>query len=90
MMAELLALVDIGYMDLYNRAAQRTDAVLQGDAGVGIGTCIEYDAVARWLLGEACLLHFVDQLALDVALVIADFHIGISVTQLCQVLFERR
>ena len=39
--AEFLALVDIGDMNLHTWALQAADAILQGNARVGIGSCIE-------------------------------------------------
>lgn len=39
--AEFLALMDIGDMNLYAWALQAADAILQGYARVGIGSCIE-------------------------------------------------
>ena len=51
-MAELLALVHIGDMHLYARAFHAADAILQGNAGVGVGTRIEHYAI----VGEAYFL----------------------------------
>ena len=39
--AEFLALMDIGDMNLYAWALQAADAILQGYARVGIGSCVE-------------------------------------------------
>ena len=88
MMAELLALVDVGYVNLHNGAFQRTDAVLQGYAGVSIGAGIEDDAVVA--AEESHLLHLVNQLTLDVALEIANLYVWIILLQLGQVLLKRR
>ena len=85
-MAELLALVYVRDVNLYHSGFQRTDTVVQGYAGVGVCTGVEHDAVVR----EAYLLHFVDELSLDIALEVGDIHIGILCLQLWQVLFERR
>ena len=87
MMAELLALVDVGYVNLHNGAFQRTDAVLQGYAGVSIGAGIEDDAVVA--AEESRLLHLVDELALNVTLVVVDLHRGIVFAQQGEVVLER-
>ena len=85
-MAELLAFVHVGNMNLHHRALQRANAVLQGDARMGVGTCVEHDAVGL----EAHLLQLVDQLTLDVALVIGNLHIGELGAKCGQKLVERR
>ena len=84
-MTERLALVHIRDMDLYNRAFQRADAVVQGHAGVCVSTGIEHDSIE----GKAYFLHLVDKLALHIALVIADFEVRITSLQLRQILLER-
>jgi hypothetical protein len=84
--AELLALVDIGDVYLDDGSLQRTDAVVQGYRGVGVGSGIEHDAVVR----KTYLLHLVDEFTLNVALEILDVHIGIFGLQLGQILLERR
>ena len=61
-------------MHLDDGCVERAYAVLQGYACVGVGSGVEHYAVA----GEACLLHHDDELALYVALKIAELHIGIS------------
>ena len=43
--AEFLALMDIGDMNLYAWALQAADAILQGYARVGIGSCVEDYAI---------------------------------------------
>ena len=85
-MAVLLALMHIADMHLHDGAMERADAVEQGDARVGVGTGVEHDA--RTVGGEAHLLHLVDELALDVALVIAELHIGEEPLQLREVCLE--
>ena len=42
MVAELLTLVDIGDVNLYHRSLEGADAVLQGNARVGVGTGVEH------------------------------------------------
>ena len=86
MMTELLALVYIRNMYLDDRTLQRTDAVVERHRGMGISSCIQHNAI----IGEAHLLHLVDQLALDIALVVGNLDIGILSLQLRQILFERR
>ncbi len=83
--AELLALVNVGDVYLHRRAAQRAEAVLQSHAGVGVGSCVEYHAVES----EAHLLQLVDKLALDVALVVVYLHVGIGRAQRLEVAFKR-
>ena len=53
MVTELLALVDVGDVHLDDRALQRADAVVQGNARVGIGAGVQYNAI---ILSEAYLL----------------------------------
>ena len=85
-MTVLLALMHIADMHLHDGAMERADAVEQRDARVSVGTGVEHDA--RTVGGEAHLLHLVDQLALNVALVIAELHIGEELLQLREVCFE--
>ena len=84
MMAELLTLVYIRDVNLYARTLQAADAILQGNAGMGVGTGVEHHAI----VGEAHFLQLVDELALDVALVILNLHIRILSLQLRQVALE--
>lgn len=86
MVAELLALVDVGDVNLDDGAAQRADAVVQRYAGVGVGTGVKHNAV----VGEAHLLHLVDKLALYVALIVLDVHVRVFRLELWQILFEGR
>jgi len=72
-MAELLTFVYVGDMYLYTRALEAADAVLQGDAGMGVGTSVEHHAIVR----ETYLLQLVDKFALYVALII--FYLNIRV-----------
>ena len=84
MVAELFALMDVTDVDLDDGRFQRTDAVVQGNGSMRVGTSIQHDAV----VGEADLLHLVDELALNVALVILDVDVGILGLQLGQILLE--
>jgi len=84
-MTELLALVYIGDMHLYARAFHAADAILQGNAGVGVGTRIEHYAI----VGEAYFLQLVDKLALDVALIVFYLYIRVFSLQLRQIALER-
>lgn len=83
-MAELLTFVHVGDVHLDNGAAQASDAVLKCYAGVGVCAGIEHDAVVR----EANLLHLVDQLAFDVALIVVDGDVWILGFQLRQIALE--
>ena len=85
MMTELLTLVYIRDVNLYARTLQAADAILQGDAGMGISTGVEHHAI----VGEAHFLQLVDEFTLDVALVILNLHIRILSLQLRQVALER-
>ena len=85
MMAELLALVHIGDMYLYARAFHAADAILQGNAGVGVGTRIEHYAI----VGEAYFLQLVDKLALDVALIVFYFYLWKPLSERCKAVFHR-
>ena len=84
MVAEGLALVDVGDMDLYDGGAQRADAVLQGYTGVGIRPGIQHDAIVV----EAYLLHLVYQRALYIALIIVYLHVGIALAQRFEIGFK--
>ena len=81
MVAELLTLVDIGDVNLYHRSLEGADAVLQGNARVGVGTGVEHYSVAT----ETYLLQFVYQLTLNVALVVANLNVRIEAAQLLKV-----
>ena len=85
MMTELFALVHVGDVHLNRGTLQRADAVLQGYARVGIGTGVEHYAV----IGETHLLQLVYQLALDVALIVVNLHVGILGTQFGKILLKR-
>ena len=84
MVTELFALVYIGDVYLHHGALHAADAVLQGYAGVCVGTGVEHHAV----VGEPHLLQLVDQLTLYVALIVVYLHIGILGFQLGQVALE--
>ena len=72
-------------MYLYARAFHAADAILQGNAGVGVGTRIEHYAI----VGEAYFLQLVDKLALDVALIVFYLYIRVFSLQLRQIALER-
>ncbi len=78
MMTELLALVNVRNVDFNDRTFQRTNAVVQCYRGVGVGSCIEHDSI----VGEAHLLHLVDQLSLHIALIVFYLYIRILCLQL--------
>ena len=84
-MAERLTLVYITDVYLDDRTFQGTDTIVQGYGGMGIGSGIEHDTV----VGESHLLHLVDQLSLDIALVILQLYIRIAGTQLGKVVIKR-
>lgn len=86
MVTELFALVDIGNVHFNDRALQRTDAVVQRHGSVGVCPRIEDDAVK----GETHLLHLVNQLPLDIALVVVYLHVGVLCPKLGQILVEGR
>ena len=77
-MTELLALVYVRDVYLDDGTLQTPDAVVQGHAGMGIGPCVEHDAVVA--AKEARLLHLVDQLALHVALIVVYLQLGKPLT----------
>jgi len=79
-----LTLVHITDMYLDDGTTERTDAVEERDARMGVSTGIEHDAVVR----EAHLLHLVDELTLDVALIITDLYIGEQFLQLREICLE--
>ena len=76
--------MNIGDVYLHYRAFQAADAILQGNARVGVGTSVEHDSI----VGKTYFLQLVDELSLDVALVILDFHVWIFSFQLGQVTLE--
>ena len=57
-MTELLTLMHIRDMHLNDRTLQAANAVLQGDARMGLGTSIEYNAVVA--AKKARFLHLID------------------------------
>ena len=71
-MTELFSCVYITNMHFYYGATEAAYAVVEGDAGVGVGAGIEHYAIVC----EAYFLHFVYQFALDVALIIFQFDVG--------------
>ena len=84
-MTELFALVHVGDVHLNRGTLQRADAVLKGYARVGIGTRIEHYAV----VGESHLLQLVYQLALDVALIVVNLHVGLLCAQFGKIFLKR-
>lgn len=84
MVAELLPFVYVGDVYLHDGALQTADTVLQGDAGMGVGSGVQHDAV----IGESHLLQLVDQFALDVALVVFNLHVGEFLFQFRKVALE--
>ena len=86
-MSELLALVDIRDVYLDDGALETTDAVVQGDARVSIGPCIEHDAVIAAC--EPRLLHLVDELALDIALIVVYLHLRVAAAECREAVFHR-
>jgi len=85
MMAELLTLVYVGDMYFYYRTFHAAYAILQSNAGVGIGSSVEHDTI----VGEPHFLQFVDELPLNVTLVILDFYIRKLSLEVWKVAFER-
>ena len=83
-MAEGLALVDIGDMYLDDGGCDGTDGIVEGDAGVGVGSGIEDDAVG----GEAVGVEAVDEVTLMVALVVVELYVGVLLAELLEVVFE--
>ena len=68
MVTEGFPLVDIGDVNLNDRKRERTNAVVKGYAGVGIGTRIEHYAFDAF---EPSLLQAVDEKAFDITLIVA-------------------
>ena len=86
-MAELLTLVDIGDVDFDDGTAQRADTVLKRHTGMRIGAGIQHDTIVT--AEETRLLHLINQLTLDVALIIVYLDIGEAFTQFRQVAVKR-
>ena len=87
LVTELLTLMHVGDVHLDDRTLQRTDAVVQGHAGVGVGSGIQYNTVVA--PKESRLLHLVDQFAFHVTLEIVDLHLWEPLAQFRQVVLER-
>ena len=85
MVAEVFSLMDIGDMHLYNGTFYGAYAVVQGNAGVGVGSGVQHNAVER----EAHLLYLVYQFSLNIALIVFYLYLRILLTQLGQIALER-
>ncbi len=77
-MAKLLSGVHVRDMNLHDRRGERADTIEQGNAGVGVSTCVEHDTIVR----KAHFLQLVDEFTLDVALVIINLRLCKIVAQL--------
>lgn len=84
-MSILFTGVNVGDVYLDDGSRHGSYGIAQGDGGVGVGTGIEHDAVAR-IPG---LLNFVDEYSLDIGLEIVDAMLGIAPTQLLEKVVER-
>ena len=72
MAAIFLAVVHITYMYFHHRNGNGTNAVLQRNAGMGVRTGVQHDAV----VGESHLLQLVDEFAFHIALIVFNVCIG--------------
>ena len=72
MAAVLLAGIDVADVDLDDGRGDGGYGIVDGDTGVAVAPGVEDDAVGS----EAHLMEAVDEFALDVALVVADFYVG--------------
>jgi len=81
--AEFLALIDVADVHFDCGCAHTSQGIEDGDAGVCVGSGIEYDAVTV----EANLVDHVDDFAFQVALEVVDAYLGESCTQFLQVVF---
>ena len=84
-MSEFLTLVNVGDMNFHYGAFHAPYTVLQGYAGMCVGTGIENNSVVT----ESYFLQLIDELALDIVLIILYLDIGIFSLQLWKVTFER-
>lgn len=84
-MAKSFACGDVADVDFYYGCLQAPYAVLQGYAGVCVGTCIQDDAVEI----ESYFLHFIDEFALYVALKIGELNVRILRGELSEIVFKR-
>ena len=84
-MAESFARADIADVHFYDRSFQASDTVLQGHAGMRVGSRIEDYAVET----ESHFLHFVDELALYIALIVAELDVRIPDNEPCEIGFKR-
>ena len=84
-MAEFLTLVHIRDVYLHHRRLNASDGILQGDAGMGVGTRIQHHTV----VAEPYLVQLVEQITFVVRLEITQFcHIGKALFQLFEVIFK--
>ena len=83
-MTKLLSGVYIRDMNLNHWGSERANTVEQGYAGVGVGTCIENNAV----VGEPYFLHFINQLAFNVTLVVGQLYRWILALQVVEKCIE--
>lgn len=83
--AELFTLVDITDMYFHDGTFQAADTVLQGDTRMSVSTGVEDDTVVV----KADLLHLVDKLAFDIALIVINLQIRIFPTQNGEIALER-
>ncbi len=54
---------------------------------MGIGSCIEHDTIITAC--ETCLLHFVDELALYIALIVVYLHLRVTAAECREAVFHR-
>lgn len=86
MVTVVLAGEDVADVHLDSGCCYGGKGVVQGHAGVAVASGVDDDAVGR----EACLLYAVDELAFDVALVIAYLDVGKAVAQLFYIVGDAR
>ena len=78
LMAKSLARVYVANVHFDDGHVERTYAIVQGDAGVGVGSCVEGYAIYSFAVG---LLESINEEALHVALIIEDFVVRITLTK---------
>ena len=77
MVAVRLACENIAEVHFHNGGGDGKQGIVNGDAGVAVASCVEDNAIGR----KADFLKVVDNLALHIALEIADADVGITVAQ---------
>ena len=83
-MTKLFARMHIRYMYFHGWSRYSAQSIVQGHAGVCVGTGIEHDAINF----EATGVDAVDEISLMVTLVVIQLHVRVLCAQFGKVIFE--